>query len=67
MSYKGRTLGEQNRRQKMRKFCKNSNCKKMTHFMKFVPKSQSMTKQYILRATNLPQSRTFYPSAAGDA
>ena len=36
-------------------------------YAKFVSKSQSLTKQYTFRATNLGQSRNFYTSAAGDA
>ena len=33
---------------------------------KYGPKSQSMTKHYIFRATNLHQSREFYTDAVGD-
>ena len=33
---------------------------------KFGPKSQSTTKNHMLRATNLRQSREFYTNAVGD-
>ena len=35
-------------------------------YTKFGPKSQSTTKQCMLRATNLRQTREFYTNAVGD-